>query len=73
MAMSYSLIHLLASHAPTLSPATPSLPPPRAAGAAFAASQGGHLFKLEDIALGSWLEWAEQQRNFTVQRVREKR
>ena len=47
--------------------------PTRGAGAAFAASQGGHLFKLEDIALASWLEWAAQRGGFAVHRVTDRR
>lgn len=43
------------------------------AGTAFAASEGGHLFKLEDIALAGWLEWAAQRRAFKVHLVVDKR
>ncbi|KAI3427158.1 hypothetical protein D9Q98_007095 [Chlorella vulgaris] len=44
-----------------------------AAGTAYAASVGGHLFKLEDIAVGSWLEWAAQQRGFELHLAQDKR
>ncbi|KAL4443993.1 hypothetical protein ABPG75_011730 [Micractinium tetrahymenae] len=44
-----------------------------APGTAFAASEGGHLFKLEDIALAGWLEWAAQRRGFKVHLVVDKR
>lgn len=46
---------------------------PPTAGAAFAASHGGRLFKLEDVALASWLEWAAQQGNFRIHRVTDRR
>lgn len=48
-------------------------PAPRPAGTAFAASQGGHLFKLEDVALGSWLEWAAEARGFQLHLVVDRR
>lgn len=44
-----------------------------ASGAAHASSQGGHLFKLEDIALASWVEWAAERRGFEVHLVVDKR
>ena len=44
-----------------------------AAGAAFAASHGGRLFKLEDVALASWLEWAAERGNFSIHRVADRR
>ena len=43
------------------------------AGTAYAASEGGHLFKLEDIALGGWLEWLAAERGIEVQRIKDKR
>ncbi|KAL4430053.1 hypothetical protein ABPG77_004423 [Micractinium sp. CCAP 211/92] len=44
-----------------------------APGTAFAASEGGHLFKLEDIALAGWLEWAAARRGFRVHLVKDRR
>ncbi|KAI7844774.1 hypothetical protein COHA_001654 [Chlorella ohadii] len=44
-----------------------------ASGAAFAASHGDRLFKLEDVALASWLEWAAQQGGFRIHRVTDRR
>lgn len=46
------------------------LPP---AGAAFSASHGGRLFKLEDVALASWLEWAAERGGFRIHRVTDRR
>lgn len=56
---------------PTCPPARPCLT--WHAGTAFAASEGGHLFKLEDVALGSWLEWTAARRGFTLHLVPDKR
>ena len=44
-----------------------------AAGAAFSASHGGRLFKLEDVALASWLEWAAERGGFRIHRVTDRR
>ena len=49
------------------------LPPARRAGAAHAASAGGRLFKLEDVALGSWLEWAAARGGWAVHYVSDRR
>lgn len=60
-------------------PARPALsttttpPPAPPSGTAFAASEGGHLFKLEDIALAGWLEWAAARRGFRVHLVKDRR
>lgn len=48
-------------------------PPARRAGAAYAASAGGRLFKLEDVALGSWLEWAAARGGWAVHYVSDRR
>ena len=73
--------HPLVHHDPTHT-RTPTCahPPPHrtahrtpTAGAAYAASVGGHLFKLEDIALGGWLEWLAAERGIEVQRIKDKR
>lgn len=43
-----------------------------AAGAAYE-PLGGRLFKLEDISMGSWVEWVAQERNWTIHLVKDRR
>jgi hypothetical protein len=62
----------VASIRPSTSPTHPC-PLCAPAGTAYAASQGGHLFKLEDIAVGSWLEWAAQRRGLRLHLAADRR